>query len=73
LAVTCSDIFGCCTSVRIRGTVKGSTTAVVSEASAVKTLTAAENTYTGIQIVTTSMKCVPPQAIMKRPKARNIQ
>jgi hypothetical protein len=38
-----------------------------------KDLPAAEKMYTGIQIVTTSTKCVPPQAMMKSPNAINIQ
>ncbi len=52
---------------------KGSTAAVVTEATAVNTFTTAERMYTGTQIVTTSMKWVPPHATMKSPNAKSIQ
>jgi hypothetical protein len=48
---------------------EGSTAAVLTEATAVTTLTSPDSQYTGCQNVHTSMKCVPPQATMNRPKA----
>jgi hypothetical protein len=53
------------------GTVNGSTAAVPTEATAVTTFTSPEAQYTGCQKVHTSMKCVPPQATMNSPNARN--
>jgi hypothetical protein len=44
VAVTCSDVFAFCTKLRIVGTLKGSTAAVISETTAVKIFTAAEKT-----------------------------
>jgi len=70
--VFCSDVFACCTRVRIRGTVKGSAAAVVSETAAVNSFTPRRKHKQGIQIAITSMKWVLPHAMMNGPNARNI-
>jgi hypothetical protein len=46
---------------------------VVSDTAAVKILIVVDKIYTGVQMVTASMKWVPPHARMKSPNARNIQ
>src|SRR5713101_3719111 len=58
---------------RTRGTTRTSSAAVDKEARAVITFTPPEIQYSGSQSVTTSIKCVAPQAAMKVPKQTNIQ
>ena len=52
------------------GTSLGRLIAVAHEANAVAIFTSAESQYNGTHTVTASIRWVPPQATMNRPKAR---
>ena len=56
-----------------RGTSGGSSSAVATEANAVRAFRSPASQYVGVHSVHTSMKWVTPHAMMNRPKARNIQ